>query len=116
MNPRTGLDWTRLERTGQDWTVDRTGLWTDLADRAHRVELDGDELSEPRRVVVPDGLGVAERFQNRVRLEQLLLQGLLVLRHCPARVRRAEVGDKLEDQLARLGFPRSGLSRDDNAL
>lgn len=37
-----------------------------LADGTHGVELDGDELSETRRVVVTHRLGVTERLEDRV--------------------------------------------------
>lgn len=39
-----------------------------LTDGAHGVELDGDELAEPRRVVVTHGLGVSEGLEDGVGL------------------------------------------------
>ena len=41
---------------------------------AHVVEVDADELAEAGGVVVPDGLGVAVRLQDRVRLHDPVLQ------------------------------------------
>lgn len=41
---------------------------TYLADGAHGVELDGDELAEPRRVVITHGLGVSEGLEDGVSL------------------------------------------------
>ena len=40
-------------------------------DAALGVEVDLDELSEPRRVVVTRGLGISESLQNRVGVENL---------------------------------------------
>ena len=41
---------------------------------AHVVEVDADELAEAGGVVVADGLGVAVRLQDRVRLHDPVLQ------------------------------------------
>ena len=41
---------------------------------AHVVEVDADELAEAGGVIVPDGLGVAVRLQDRVGLHDPVLQ------------------------------------------
>ncbi len=49
------------------------------------VEVDADELSESGRIVVAHGLRVAERFQNRIRSHDLVLQRDLsasLLKYC----------------------------------
>ena len=40
---------------------------------SHVVEPDADELAEPGGVVVPDGLRIAKRLEDRVCLKDLLL-------------------------------------------
>ena len=48
---------------------------------AHVVEVDPDELSEPGRVVVPDGFGVAVGFKDWVGVDNPVLQvGLFLFR------------------------------------
>jgi len=43
-------------------------------------EVTADELAKARGVVVPHGLGIAERLQHRVGLHDLLLQGAALAR------------------------------------
>ena len=38
-------------------------------------EMDSDEFTKPRRVIVTDGLGVPERLKYRVSLHDLVFQG-----------------------------------------
>ena len=42
-------------------------------------EVDSDELSETRRVVVSDSLGITEGFQDRIGLDNLVFKGNLLL-------------------------------------
>ena len=59
------------------------------------VEVDPDELAEARAVVVPHGLGVAERLQNGVRLDDLVLERGLALQCLAGGGHASEVPDDL---------------------
>lgn len=76
-------------------------------DHATVVKVDVNVLAEPGRVVITDGFGVTERFQNGVRLENLLLD---------PRVLPTDRRQVLQDQLCTLGLARAGLTGDDDAL
>ena len=45
------------------------------SDTTSTVEVDSDEFTETRRVVVTDSLGVTESFQDRVGLDDLVFEG-----------------------------------------
>jgi hypothetical protein len=86
------------------------------------IELNLDELPEPRRVVVSHRLRVSERLQERVGLQDLLLHrprvvefdvavaaGLAAVR---VRAPSPHVREVLHDLLRRLRLPRAGLAAD----
>ena len=66
-------------------------------------EVDSDELSKPRRVVVSCGLGVAIRLENWVGRHDLVLEGDFLLNLLPACAGscQGKVGDHLERQIQR---------------
>ena len=70
--------------------------------------MDLDELAEARAVVVPRRLGVAERLQDGVGVEDLLLEG--------PRAAAKVVAEVLEDVLGRLRLAGAGLARHDDGL
>ena len=74
-----------------------------------RIEMDLNELSKSRAVIVPGGLGIAKRLQNWIGIENLLLQ------RTPAAVTKV-VAEVLEDVLGRLGLAGVRLARDDDGL
>lgn len=76
-------------------------------DDAVLVEVNVDVLAEATRVIVSDRLGIAERLQNRIRLENLLLD---------PRVLATDGGQVLQDQLGGLGLAGAALATDDDAL
>ena len=67
-----------------------------------------DELAEAGAVVVPRGLGVAERLQDGIGVEDLLLER--------PRVAAEVVAEVLQHVLGRLRFAGAGLARDDDGL
>ncbi|KAG5455370.1 MAG: hypothetical protein BJ554DRAFT_5232, partial [Olpidium bornovanus] len=107
--------------------VSHPGLFQQVAldvrahDLASSIELDPDELSEPGRIVVPDGLRVAEGFQNGIRLQNLLLQHpelvLVALDGRPAgAVHRGDGREVLNDLFRVLGLSRARLAGDEDGL
>ena len=77
-------------------------------DLALGVEVDLDELAEPRAVVVPRRLGVAESLQDGIGVQQLLFEG-------PG-LNPVAVAEVLQDVLGRLGLSGSRFSRHDDGL
>mmetsp|Transcript_36120 Transcript_36120/g.108466 ORF Transcript_36120/g.108466 Transcript_36120/m.108466 type:complete len:285 (+) Transcript_36120:2148-3002(+) len=77
----------------------------------HALEDDFNVLAEAGRVVVEPRLGVAKRLEQRLRLEDLLLE--------PGGVPGAAVGEGeqvVHKELGRLGLARTGLARHDANL
>jgi hypothetical protein len=72
-----------------------------------RIEEDLNVLAEPRRVVVAHRLGVAERLEDRIRLQNALLD---------LGGRTGGFGQVLEALLGRLGLAGARLARDDDGL
>lgn len=79
------------------------------------VEVHRDELSETRRVVISQGLGVSESLEDRVSGENLGLEGVADHRGRADRLVR-HVREELQDELGRLGLAGAGLSGDDDGL
>ena len=76
-------------------------------DLSARVEEDLNVLAEARRVVVAHRLGVAERLEDRIRLQNALLD---------LGGRAGGFGQVLEALLGRLGLAGARLARDDDGL
>ena len=76
-------------------------------DDALLVEVDVDVLAEAARVVVAYRLGVAERLEDRIGLEYLLLDPVVLA---------ADGRQELEYELGALGLAGARLARDDHAL
>ncbi len=76
-------------------------------DGALTVEEDIDVLAEARRVVVEKRFSVPEGLENRISLENLLLD---------PRVLPADGRQVLQDEFGALGFARARLAADDDAL
>jgi len=72
--------------------------------------LNFDELSESRRVVVSDGLGVSEGFENRVGLKDLVLE------FSNTTGSSSDVSEVLNDLLGVLSLSGSGFSRNQDRL
>merc|ERR1712015_293760 len=77
------------------------------------VEVDTDELTETGGVVVPRGLGITIRLQNRVGGHDLVLKGNLLLRLLRAGGDNGQVGD---DLLGVLGLSSTRLTGDQHGL
>merc|ERR1712015_375984 len=77
------------------------------------VEVDTDELTETGGVVVPRGLGITIRLQNRVGGHDLVLKGNLLLRLLRAGGDNGQVGD---DLLGVLGLASTRLTGDQHGL
>ena len=83
-----------------------------------RVKVDLDELAEAGRVVVTHGLGVAQRLEQRVGLQQLVLQVPRRRRRPPVAARQpaARLDQVLEHAPRRLGLACARLARDQDRL
>ena len=84
---------------------------------SHVVEVDPDELTEPGRVVVPDGLGIAIGFENWVGVDNPILQvGFFLLWRLAIllllSLRSSKDGKVGDDLLRVLGLSGPGLSSD----
>merc|ERR1712015_68771 len=77
------------------------------------VEVDTDELTETGGVVVPRGLGITIRLQNRVGGHNLVLKGNLLLRLLRAGGDNGQVGD---DLLGVLSLASTRLTGDQHSL
>ena len=101
----------RMVAALQRLLVGETGLLEQVDDHVGSgqltggVEVDTDELSEPGRVVVPHGLGVAPSLKDRVGLDDLVLKGGLAFLPLSG----GADGGKVRDDL--LGFLRLSGSR-----
>lgn len=72
---------------------------------------------ETRRVVITDGLGVAERFQDGIGLNDLILQGAFLLGWIVRFLGRGTDGGEVRDYFFRvLGLPCTGLTGDQHGL
>uniref|UniRef100_A0A2M4DMR2 Uncharacterized protein n=1 Tax=Anopheles darlingi TaxID=43151 RepID=A0A2M4DMR2_ANODA len=67
-------------------------------------EVDTDELTETRRVIVTDGLGVTEGLKYGVSLDDLIFQGALLLSVLVLLARRANGGEVRNDLLGVLSL------------
>ena len=74
------------------------------------IKVDFHVLAETTRVVVANGLGVAERLQQRVRVQDNALDVLYLF------VAAGDLGDVLHDLLSSHRLAGTGLARDDAAL
>ena len=84
---------------------------------SRRSKVDTDEFTETRRVVVTDGLGVAERLQYRICLNDLILQRAFLLGWIVRFLGRGADGGEVRDYLLRvLGLPGSRLTGDQHGL
>ena len=105
--------------TLQRLLVGETGLLEQIDDHVGSgqltggVEVDTNELSEPGGVVVPNGLGVAPSFKDRVGLDNLVLKRGLALLPLSRGADGGEVGD---DLLGVLSLSGSRLSGDKDRL
>lgn len=72
---------------------------------------------ETRRVVVTDGLGVAERFQDGIGLDDLVLQRPFLLGRVVRLLGRGTHRGEVRDYFLRvLGFPGTRLTGDQHGL
>lgn len=72
---------------------------------------------ETRRVVVTDGLGVAERFQDGIGLDDLVLQRAFLLGRVVRFLGRGAHRGEVRDYFLRvLGFPGTRLTGDQHGL
>merc|ERR1719193_454673 len=100
--------------TLQRLLVGETGLLEQVDDHVGSrqlsggVEVDTNELSEPGRVVVPHGLGIAPSLKHGVSLDDLVLKGGLTLLPLSGGADGGEVGDDLLGVLSLSGTRLSG--------
>merc|ERR1719376_2014365 len=105
--------------TLQRLLVGETGLLKQVDDHVSSrkltsgVEVDTDELSEPGRVVVPHGLGVAPSLKDGVGLDNLVLKGGLALFPLSG---GADGGEVRDDLLGVLSLSGTRLSSDKDGL
>jgi hypothetical protein len=85
-------------------------LKTGTSNQTTRVELKTDEFTETRRVVVLVGFGVTEGFQQRVELEELLLE------RTSTSCATSNVGNVLDDLLGVLSLSGTRLTSDEHGL
>jgi len=107
-----------VERTLSSLLAQNTRLFEQVGadacagDRTSLVELDLNELTETRTVVVTESLCVGERFQNRVGLDDLSLEQAL----SAVGSTTGDGSEVLDDLLGVLGLSGTGLSSDQNRL
>merc|ERR1711970_1302096 len=77
------------------------------------VEVDTDELSKPRRVIIPHGLGITPSLEDGVGLDDLVLKGSLTLLPLSG---GADGGEVRDDLLGVLSLSGSRLSCDEDGL
>ena len=101
---RVVCSWSGAHRASRDGTVG--------------VKVDLDELAEAGGVVVTHGLGIAQRLEQRVGLQQLVLQVPRRRRRPPMAARQpaARLHQVLEHAPRRLGLACARLARDQDRL
>jgi len=91
--------------------LEQVDLETGSGDETRSVELESDEFTETRRVVVLVGLGVTESLEHGIEFHQLVLEGSLL-----SSATTSDVGDVLNDLLGVFSLTSTRLSSNEERL